>query len=303
MRHDNESPAQPGAGAWARSWAALTSSRQPDPGVEVPRTADEAKTCVFAHWAQLEALCRRRFPGSENLAHEGLLYVLEQLEADEWQRVRGWEGHGRFVTFLTTIAARLLTDFSRMKYGHIRMPEWLAAMSDPMWHAAYRLVVVERLDRVEAVEHLLTAQPCRERAFVEEVVTTVHARCRRRMRYADTETTVDEDSVTPPSTPPPDEDLRVGSQELAHALASCLDTTAAKRAEQDSRVTALVGQLRAHVKLADEERLLLRMRYVEGMKMTEIVKVLKLKGDPYKRYHKILDKLRVAFEQAGLACA
>jgi hypothetical protein len=40
-------------------------------------------------------LSKWRFPKSENLAHEGLLYVLENLEANEWKRVRAWQGLGK----------------------------------------------------------------------------------------------------------------------------------------------------------------------------------------------------------------
>lgn len=85
-------------------------------------TPDEAKAKVLDHWHQLDALARRRFPKDSNLAHEGLLYVLKHLEAEDWRRVRAWQGSGQFLPFLSTLAARLLMDFSRAKFGHIRKP-------------------------------------------------------------------------------------------------------------------------------------------------------------------------------------
>lgn len=91
------------------------------------------------HWHQLDALARRRFPKDQNLAHEGLLYVLRHLEAEDWRRVRIWEGLGQFLPFLSTLAARLLMDFARTRFGHIRRPAWLTEKQDPLWDTAYRL--------------------------------------------------------------------------------------------------------------------------------------------------------------------
>jgi hypothetical protein len=85
-------------------------------------TPDEAKAKVLDHWYQLDALARRRFPKDQNLAHEGLLYVLKHLEAEDWRRVRTWQGLGQFLPFLSTLAARLLMDFARTRFGHIRRP-------------------------------------------------------------------------------------------------------------------------------------------------------------------------------------
>ncbi|MGH8626953.1 MAG: hypothetical protein ACREYC_17390 [Gammaproteobacteria bacterium] len=53
-----------------------------------PLTPEEAKALMLDHWHQLDALARRRFPKHQNLAHEGLLYVLKHLEAEDWRRVR-----------------------------------------------------------------------------------------------------------------------------------------------------------------------------------------------------------------------
>jgi hypothetical protein len=59
-------------------------------------TPDEAKAKVLDHWHQLDAMARRRFPKDQNLAHEGLLYVLKHLEAGDWRRVRAWRAQGSF---------------------------------------------------------------------------------------------------------------------------------------------------------------------------------------------------------------
>jgi hypothetical protein len=103
-------------------------------------TVEQAKEKVFEHWKQLNVLSRRRFPSDENLALEGLNYVLKKLEANDWQRVRAWEGHSDFLAFITTVTVRLLTDFRREKFGYIRKPVWLQVKNDPVWDLAYRLL-------------------------------------------------------------------------------------------------------------------------------------------------------------------
>jgi hypothetical protein len=80
-------------------------------------TPEQAKAKVIEHWGHLDALAKRRFPKDENLAHEALLYVLKNLEADDWRRVCTWRGVGSFLPFMATLASRLLTDFTRTKFG------------------------------------------------------------------------------------------------------------------------------------------------------------------------------------------
>lgn len=264
------------------------------------QTAAQAKEQVFDHWSHLEKLCQRRFPGSENLAHEGLLYVLEHLETDNWQRVRTWGGSGRFLTYLLTLAARLLTDFSRAKYGHIRMPVWLSEKQDPLWSAAYRLLMVEGYQRREVIDILQTRQPGRERWFIEKVVATVRGRCQAHDTRRDAAVPI-EDCQEPGSTDyAPEAQLAIEETEMLEAVRQLLDGGEPTAASSTRRVRALVRQLRPHIKMTEEDRLFLRLRHIDGLKMKAIVNLLGLTGDPYKRYHKIIGGLRAAWQRAGL---
>jgi hypothetical protein len=70
-------------------------------------TPEQAKAKVLEHWNHLDALPRRRFPKSENLAHEALLYVLGHLEAGAWRRVRAWQRLGHFLPRVGTAQEHL----------------------------------------------------------------------------------------------------------------------------------------------------------------------------------------------------
>lgn len=278
-----------------------TSEAMPEPDTATDSMSPEhAKKRVFDHWSRLEDLCSRRFPNNENLAHEGLMYVLEQLERDRWRRVRTWEGTGRFLTYLLTLSARLLTDFTRARFGHVRMPEWLAAKRDPLWQDAYRLLRVEGYKRHEAAEILRVRYPGREDWFVDQVVTSVNGRCRPQARSTEAAVSMDDSAELVSSDSTPEQHLEVNDSEFLEAICELLGARADGRPPPPRSVGELVDRLRPHVRLTEEERMFLRLRHIDGLKMKEIVKLLALTGDAYKRYHKILSSLRDACRQAGL---
>lgn len=262
-------------------------------------TPDEAKAQVLDHWYQLDALARRRFPKDENLAHEGLLYVLKHLEAEDWGRVRTWQDLRQFLPFLNTLAARLLMDFARTKFGHIRRPAWLTEKQDPLWDTAYRLLVVERWSRHEAIEQLLLSRPERERWFIDEVVSTIRTRC--------------SDAPLAVAQPPeagldqadegggPDLELMIQDKEMVEALQGYLQGEGDPDASVNLRVSELLARLRGFLHLTEEDRLLLRLRYRDGLTMSAIVRLLQLEGDPYKRVNKLIAQLRKACQLAGYA--
>jgi len=262
-------------------------------------TPEEAKTRVFEHWDHLNALSRRRFPRNENLAHEGLLYVLDKLEAEEWRRVRTWQGMGHFLPYLTTLASRLLTDFTRERFGHIRKPAWVTEKGDPLWEAAYRLLMVESYSRHEASAQLQTMAPERAPWVIEDIVSTVLTRCRERPQ-PEQQTTMEGIINTSDVRSAPEAALSIHDQEVLEVLADYLQGSVVSNPALNPRVAELLTRLQAHLHLTEEDRLLLRLRYVEGVKMSCVVKLLHLEGDPYKREHKILAQVRAACQRAGL---
>jgi len=266
-----------------------------------PMTPEQGHRHVFVHWSHLEALCRRRFLKSENLAHEALLHVVDQLEADDWQRVRTWQGAGRFLAYLTTLASRLLTDFQRSGFGYFRKPKWLAELADPEWDRAYRLLIVEGYRRSEALEILLLSETHREAWFFEDVVTRILERCQARPQPGDRELSLEGTAEPRDESGEVGQEFEIHERELVEALEMCLVPPADAGRAPTERVGVLVERLRPHVCLSDEDRLLLRMRFLDGLNVSAIARMLQLSGDPYKRLERVLRQLRRAFLKAGLA--
>jgi hypothetical protein len=262
---------------------------------ELSIMSEQAKVKVFEHWDHLNGLAKRRFPKDENLAHEALLYVLKGLEADEWKRVCSWRGLGHFLPFITLLASRLLTDFSRTKFGYIRKPGWLAEKGDPLWETAYRLFMVENYARHEVIERLSLGDSQRERWFIEEVVTTLRTRCPREPQYMEQSTEADAEQADVELSP--EEQLRIQDKEVLEVISAYLQ---GDNPSITPRISELLARLRKCLHLSEEDRLLLKLRYQEGLKMAAIVKLLNLQGDPYKRINKIIAQLREACQKVGL---
>ena len=262
-------------------------------------TADEAKSQVFAHWKYLEKLAGKRFPKDENLGHEALLFILQHLESDQWQRIRSWPGQGQFIAYLTVISSRLLTDFSRKKFGHVRKPLWLAEKRDTFWDQAYHLLKVQNYSRQESIEILSTSQPQRVRGYIEKMVSTIIQKCSDNNIDMKAETLSLEtcaESGTMQTTP--DQLLGLKEIDLLEILLQFLNED--KSASIPKRLIEPLKNLQASITLSEEDRLLLQLRYLDGFNMKAIVKAMNIKGDPYKRYHKLINDLSRSFRQAGL---
>jgi DNA-directed RNA polymerase specialized sigma24 family protein len=261
-------------------------------------SSEQAKDKVFACWNHLDALSRKRFPSNENLAHEALLHCLNELESEQWKRVQSWQGQGDFLPYLLTIASRLLTDFKREKFGHIRMPGWIAEKPDPLWQSAYRLLMVEKHSRQEVIDMLHTIGPSRDVWFIEEVVHTVLAKCKSQPRSQESNVPIENCEQQASFRSEPEAELRIKDDELLQALVECLHAN--NDPSLDPRVAEIRARLSPHICLSDEDRLMLRMRFLDGVNLKTIVQMLGIQGDPYKRLNKLIRQLRTACEKAGL---
>lgn len=269
--------------------------------LEFPLSAAAAKSLVFDHWNFLGKLSKRRYYDNENLAHEAFDFVLEKLGANDWQRVRAWEGLGSFATFLATLTSRLMTDFSRAKFGHYRKPTWMAEISDPLWGRAYRLLMVEKYQRQEAIEILSVGEPAREPLFIEEVVLTILRKCKHQHQTKEPMAPLDQIEEQISTGSEPDQELSIKDEEMMDAVRGHLFSGCQSADSLDPRVQELLTRLNPHLSLSDEDRLILRLRFGDGVKLKDIVGLLHLKGDPYKRINKLIHHLRQAFQRAGLA--
>ena len=155
---------------------------------------------------------------------------------------------------------------------------------------------MERCSRHEAIERLLLSEPQRERWSIEEVVTTLRKRCQEEPWYMDLLAEAGVEPIDEGSSP--DELLRLQDKELLEALWAYLQ--ADDGSAITPRVAEIITRLKAYLRLTEEDRLLLKLYYQDGIKIKVIVKLLNLQGDPYKRIKKIIAQIQKACQKAGL---
>jgi DNA-directed RNA polymerase specialized sigma24 family protein len=142
--------------------------------MEPDRSAFYCKQAL-AQLPRIERLAARRFKDG-NFADEAVNFVLDQLQQDDWRRVRAYQGEAKFETYLTTVVQRLLEDFATRKFGKSRIPTEVAA-GGPLWVVVFRRLCVERLSLAETIERVVAEAPRgRDPALVEEVARAIRGR-------------------------------------------------------------------------------------------------------------------------------
>jgi len=262
-------------------------------------TSELAKNLVFDHWNFMANLARKRFPNDNDMGDQALNYVLDKLEELEWQRIRGWGGNGNFATFLAVLTTRLMTDFVRSKFGYLRPPAWLMEKQDVLWQKAVKLCTIEKYERREAIEFLYSDASEMSRDALEEIVNTVYSKCIKQARFSEGNICIDQIEELPAMDD--DKQDKINNKQLIEVLVeyiqsdiSIVDTVV------DETIKELLNHLKAHIKMSDKDRLLLRLRFCEGLKINEISQMLNLDGNPYKRINRLIDDLKNACQQCGL---
>lgn len=84
----------------------------------------------------------RSFGGDHDAAMDRYAWVLEQLRADDFRRLRTYVADGRseFSTWLVVVAQRLCLDHRRTRYGRLRAADGDAGPHEEEWAARRRLV-------------------------------------------------------------------------------------------------------------------------------------------------------------------
>lgn len=262
-------------------------------------SAEEAKKLFFEHWDFLTRLARKRFPNDVDMGDQAMSYVLDKLEEQEWQRIRTWDGKGSFATFLGVLVSRQMTDFVRSRFGYLRPPVWLKEKKDPAWQQAFKMFAVAKLERQEAIESLCATLSHMNRDKVEEIVNVVYAKCTKQARFSEGNIGIE----LVEEVPSPDDEMQeaLNNKQLIEVLLEFIQSEADTTDDlNDENIKELLSRLRTQLDMSDEDRLLLRLRFCEGLKVNEISQRLHLKGNLYKRINGLIENLKSACQQCGL---
>ncbi|EGB16117.1 hypothetical protein DND132_2914 [Pseudodesulfovibrio mercurii] len=262
---------------------------------------------MLANWERLAALSRRRF-SDENLADEALLYVSGELERDDWKRLRSFEGRSSFGSYLLHVAARLLEDFSRKKFGRVRPNKWVLERGG-IWLTLFRMLCLERQDGERVADVLAAGAPGgRSRDFVRRAVVDIRVHVpdcgRSTLPLAADGVSVDDlpGDGQAAGTGNPAADL--SGRQRESVLASLSWMVGDELAPENGAATRLadkVADAGRTLRLDAEDRLFLKMIYREGMNVSAAGRMLEWSASrSHSRLKSLLRELREAFDGAGI---
>lgn len=227
---------------------------------------------VFSDQTQgrIRALCERRF-GHTADAEIASDYVLEHLSADSWTLCQKFTGKSRPETYLYTLCSNLVEEYARKKFGRIRPPAWLQQLGDT-WLTLWKFICLERQPVPVAIERLAGKDDSlRDSNALTDMVKTIKARlpwCGQQTGDIPLEDYHQDGDD--------DDDDNTGLEPLLLLLHQLvLDEQQAPDLApwQDP---ATLEALRDALTLTDEQRLVLRMAYVDGLKFSAIARTLNL---------------------------
>jgi hypothetical protein len=263
-------------------------------------TADTAKNLVFEHWVFLTDLAYKRFPNDTEMSGQALSFVLYKLKEQDWKRIRDWDGQGSFTTFLAVLGARQMTGFVSSRFGCYRPPVWLQQKNDPLWDKAFRLFAVEKYHRSEALEALFADTSKMNLDDLEEIVDTVYSKCTNQARFSEDDVVIDHIGALV-TVDAGLADTAFNNNRLIEILMECIQSEVTSiDAITDNRVRDLLSYLKNQIDISDEDRLILRLKFCEGLKIKEIIQKLHLEGGVYLRINALLDDLKRACQQDGV---
>lgn len=252
--------------------------------------------------SRLEAIAARRFPRS-SMAGSAFNYAFERLSADDWALLGDFDGTARPGTYVSVIFSRLLEDYSRSTFGRCRPPRWLVRLGET-WQQVHRMLCMERLETPTIADRFRHRMEDAD-AWVAETARVIKARipdCGKRSGEVLMSQMSDGGDAlvdtTPDSEPAPEHVL---VHDEAEELLDTLRLLLAREPDTDQAAALGVGPSRLRqlrdiaLQLTDDEHLVLKLQFQEGMKISQIARALKLPDHTVRRCaRRALERLREA---------
>jgi RNA polymerase sigma factor (sigma-70 family) len=223
-----------------------------------------------------------QFDHGQNQSSECFLYVCEQLNEDGFRRLLKFntQGKAKFKTWLGTVVFNLCVDWHRREFGRATLIPAISAL--PAFdRAVYRLVIEQGMSKETSFQMLRADFPDLTRKLVESAVLRVYSLITPRQRWQVTvrnrrlQLNRGSFSKDPVQTLP---DLGKGPEAQAQ-----------KQQDIETLQNAMVC-------LPARQRLLLRLRFQEGLNLEKIAELTQL-GDTNRAWRHVQTALRALFEQ------
>jgi RNA polymerase sigma factor (sigma-70 family) len=202
-------------------------------------------------------------------------WALIKLLQDDCHRLSGFAGRAKFSTFLSVTVANLMKDYRNMRWGKWRPSAAARRLGEIAVHLE-TLVYRDRMSVEEAIDRTLSDFPGGGRRALIEILGKIPTRYRP--------FSVGSEALATVESP-----MRTDAEVLDHERSDLRDEVCG----------SLDDAMRS---LSPEDALILKLRFWEGMKISEVAHVLKLPQKPlYRRVEQLLGTLRTSLEARGLS--
>jgi len=275
----------------------------------------------------IEHLAERRF-NSGPLAEESVNYVIENISKNNWKLCSGFKGNANAKTFARRIIINLLEEFSRKRFGRPRPPSWLQRQGET-WVKLWKELCLERQLLPSLIDRY-SSQGLYDKNWIQTVTTVIKARIPN-CGQANLEATSTDDIISV-SNQAIIEDLNNPLQEanFVHEEDRCgYDFELSAQAEiilvlqaimkeptpsalfepssiEHIEITTknhndIFKQLPQKIQLTDEEIILLRMVYRDGLTRTAVASAIGLNNYQVNvKLNAILNRIRTVIDDCGL---
>lgn len=240
--------------------------------------------------ARLQALARRRFGNSPD-AQAAENHALEAISANDWQRLReGYKGRGRPQAFLAITLRNLLEDYAVRKYGRKRPPTWIVRLGTT-WKRIHQMLCLQRHPVEQIVDHFCADQahhPDDIRSAIRQIKGRVPDCGQYVGEYLDDDGSATTNTADQAHAPPE----RLVDAEWQILVDAIREALGVGRGEGNVE--------RPDLTMSDNERLLLRLLYHEGLSLPKAAQALKLHEQKARRMHRaVIERLREELVNSG----
>jgi RNA polymerase sigma factor (sigma-70 family) len=202
-------------------------------------------------------------------------WCLVKLLEDDCRRLAGFAGRASFSTFLSVTVANLMRDYRNMRWGKWRPSAAARGLGEVAVELEARLYR-DRLSVDAALDRMLEWRPELDRRTLIDLLGNIPTRYRPFSVGAEPLTTIESSA-------------RTDDQVLAHERTEMLDEA----------IQTLEACLES---LPSEDAVILEMRFWQGLRISEIARILGLPQKPlYRRIESTMAAIREELEERGLS--